>query len=420
MVSNAPHASKSKNTALFDPIMDDSEELRVNPYPAIEQMRESGSVVWSPKGNQWLVLGYEEANSILRSKSFGKRLLESWKPPNVVIRGAMRALRRKQGSSMLIQDPPTHTRLRALVNSAFTPGVIHSLETHIKEIANDLADKMATRLEAGKEVDLFSDFAFPLPVIVIAELLGVPPENRDQFKKWSTDIVGSFSGSIKPMKMAKSFLAIQSLRLYLKMVIEEKRRNPKNDLISALVSAQAGDYESLSNEELLANTVLILIAGHETTVNLIGNGMFNLLSHPTELEKVRRDFALIQNAIEEILRFDPPVQIIRRLAKEDTELGGETIKANQVLTVITAACNRDPRINENPEVFDVEREHIKHLTFGAGIHYCLGAELARTEGKVALETLLARFPNLSLAERERKYKGPFSLRGFKELYIKNA
>lgn len=403
--------------APFDPIMDDSDELLADPYPKIEDLKRRGPVVWSPRGNQWLVLGYEEANSILRSKAFGKRLLESWKPPNIIMRGAMRALRRRQGKSMLIQDPPDHTRLRALVSNAFTPGVIHAMESHIAEIASDLADKLADKLEARGEVDLISEFAFPLPVIVIAELLGVPTADRARFKKWSSDIIVSFSGAMKPMKLAKSFIAMQSLRLYLKMIIDQKRIEPKDDLISKLLKAQAEGYDKLSNEELLANTVLMLIAGHETTVNLIGNGVYNLLAHPEELEKIRRHPELITNAIEEILRYDPPVQIIRRLAREDTEIGGRMIKANQVLTVMTAACNRDPSIVEDGGSFNVERENIKHLTFGAGIHYCLGAELARTEGRIALKTLLERFPRLKLVDRPLKHKGPFSLRGFKELLV---
>jgi pimeloyl-[acyl-carrier protein] synthase len=417
MTTQATVTLDPKDDAIFDPIMDDSEERLANPYPVLEEMRQSGQVIWSPRGNQWLVLGFEEANSILRSKDYGKRLLENWKPPNVFLRGAMRMLRRKQGSSMLIQDPPDHTRLRALVNSAFTPGVIHGLEGHIVEIANDLIDKMEQRLKLGQEIDLISEFAFQLPIVVIAELLGVPSERRALFKKWSNDITLAFSGSVQPMRMAKSYLAMQNLRLFLKLVINEKRLNPQNDLISAMVNAQSEDNDRLSDAELLANTVLMLIAGHETTVNLIANSVYNLLENPAELNKIKNNAALIPNAVEEVLRFDPPVQIVRRLAKKDTELGGRAIKENSVLTVVTAACNRDPRIVNDPALFNIEREHIKHLTFGAGIHYCLGAELARTEGRIAIKTLFDRLPNLTLVDRQRLYKGPFSLRGFKELYV---
>ncbi len=417
MTNSAVTVQKTRDYAFFDPIMDDSEEWLSDPYPVLEQMRVHSQVLWSPRGNQWLVLGYDEANSILRSKDFGKRLLESWKPPNMFLRGAMRMLRRKQGSSMLIQDPPDHTRLRSLVNSAFTPGVIHGLESHIIEIANDLIDKMTVKLQRGEDVDLISDFAFQLPVIVIAELLGVPTESRDNFKKWSNDITIAFSGSVQPMRMAKSYMSMLNLRQFLKLVIMEKRRNPKNDLISALVNAQSEDHDRLSDDELLANTVLILIAGHETTVNLIANSVYNLLQHPEELQKIQSNSNLIPNAVEEVLRFDPPVQIVRRLAKKETELGGKLIKENEILTVVTAACNRDPRIVDEPARFNIEREQIKHLTFGAGIHYCLGAELARTEGRIAIKTLFDRLPNLALADRKRVYKGPFSLRGFKQLYV---
>lgn len=418
MDNQAIKVEELKDDLVFDPIMDTSEEWLSNPYPVLEQMRQRGSVLWSPKGNQWLVLGFEEANSILRSKDFGKRLLETWKPPNIFLRGAMRMLRRKQGSSMLIQDPPDHTRLRLLVNSAFTPGVVHGLESHIVDIANKLIDEMEERLKSGQAVDLVSEFAFQLPVIVIAELLGVPSEKRAIFKKWSNDITIAFSGSFNAMRMAKSYLAMLNLRQFLKLVINEKRTNPQNDLISALVSAQSEDNDRLSNEELLANTVLILIAGHETTVNLISNSVYNLLEHPNELSKIRNDSDLIPNAVEEVLRYDPPVQIVRRLAKKETELGGKLIKENDVLTVLTAACNRDPQVVDDPSLFNIERKNIKHLTFGAGIHYCLGAELARTEGRIAIKTLFDRLPNLSLVDGPRSYKGPFSLRGFKDLYVR--
>jgi pimeloyl-[acyl-carrier protein] synthase len=414
--------SETRDTELtqsvFDPIMEASEALLANPYPSLEQLRQSGSVVWSPRGNQWLVLGYEEANSILRSKKFGKRLLEGWKPPNPLIRLGLRVLSRRQGSSMLILDPPDHTRIRALVSSAFTPSVIHSLEPRIREIANELIDGMQRKLESGQEVDLISEFAFPLPVIVIAELLGVPAEDRAQFKRWSSKITMSFSGSVRPLRMAASYLSMQSLRIYLKGIIEKKRKQPQHDLISEMVKAQAEGYDKLSNAELLSNTVLILIAGHETTVNLIGNGVHTLLTHHQALEQVRAQPDLIPNAVEEVLRYDPPVQIVRRVATEDTELGGKSIKKDDVLCVLTAACNRDPQLTEDPGSFSVERQQIKHLTFGAGIHYCLGAELARTEAKIAFETLIARLPELRLADRMLRYKGPFAIRGLAQLYIR--
>jgi pimeloyl-[acyl-carrier protein] synthase len=419
METDSADRTPSMPRALFDPIMDDDGEVLANPYPLLKQMQQESSVVWSARGNQWLVLGFEEANSILRSKHFGKKLLENWKPPNAFMRVAMISLRRRQGTSMLVQDPPDHTRIRSMVSAAFTPNVIHRMEEHIQEIAADLADKMQKRFREGETVDLISQFAFLLPVIVIAELLGVPSKDRDKFKKWSTDLTLSFTGTLKPMRMAKSFMAMANLRLYLKLAIEEKRHNPGNDLLSELAKAQAADPEKLTDEEFLANMVLILIAGHETTVNLIGNGVYNLLKHPSELEKIRNHPGLIENAVEEILRFDPPVQIVRRLAKDACMLGGQQIKANDVLTVITGACNRDPRIMQVPDLFKVDREEIKHLTFGAGIHYCIGAELARTEARIAFKTLIERFPDLSLVQKEHVYKGPFSLRGFRELYVRS-
>lgn len=409
--------SSGGSSAVFDPIMDDCLEFLADPYTELERIRQRGSVVWSARGNQWLVLGYNEANAILRSKDYGKRLLENWKPPNFLMQAAMQMLNRKQGSSMIIQDPPNHTRLRALVSAAFTPGVIRTLEGHIKDIANDLASNLAGRIHSHKEADLIAEFAFQLPVIVIAELIGIPVEHRNLFKRWSNDLTVSFSGAANPWQMAKSYLALQSLRGYLQNTISRKRKHPGEDLISKLAQAQAEDYERLSDNELLANLVLLFIAGHETTVNLIGNGVYNLLSQPAQLAHIQRSPELIPQAVEEILRYDPPVQIVRRLALKDVEVGGKQIKTNDVLTVLIGACNRDPEIVSNPGVFDIARPVIKHLTFGAGIHYCLGAELARTEGEIAFKTLFSHLPGLRLTNRPLSYKGPFSIRGFKQLFV---
>lgn len=413
-----PMKSASNPDTVFDPIMDDCEEFLAAPYSILESIREGGPVVWSPRGNQWLVSGYEEGNSLLRSKDYGKKLLENWKPPNILMVAGMRMLNRKQGSSMLIQDPPDHTRLRALVSAAFTPGMIRRLEEHINDICRNLAGSLQRRIESDREADLIAESAFQLPVIVIAELLGIPPEHRNWFKRWSNDLTISFGGSATPWQMAKSYVALQSLRAYLQTSVNKKRKKPGEDLISCMVQAQAEDYEKLADHELLANLVLLFIAGHETTVNLIGNGVNALLRHPEQLKMIKASPDLIPPSVEEILRYDPPVQIIRRMALKDTELGGKQIKKNDILSVLIGACNRDRKIVEEPDAFNIERKSIKHLTFGAGIHYCLGAELARTEGEIALRTLFDHIPNLQLTGRAPTYKGPFAIRGFQKLYVR--
>jgi len=382
-----------------------------NPYPILAQMREKSPLIWSPAGNQWLVTRYDEANTMLRDNRFGKRL-DRWKHPNFFLRGAFKYLRRG-ASNMLLSDPPDHTRIRSLVNMAFTPKVIHQLEEHITAIADDLIAKMLKE----KSSDLISEFAFLIPVTVIAELLGVPTSDREQFKNWSQKITMGMDGGGCPMRIFDSVVAMEGLRRYLSAAIDRKRKNPTNDIISTLVEAQSEDNDKLSKEELLANTILILIAGHETTVNLIGNGTLNLLTHPVQKDLLIDNPDLMKGAIEEILRFDSPVQIVRRLATEPMQIGDTTVKTNDAFTILIGACNRDPRVNPDPDKFDIRREHPKHISFGAGIHYCLGSELARTEARIAFRQLFKAAPELRLLDSPLRYKGPFALRGLQELMV---
>ena len=319
---------------------------------------------------------------------------------------------------MLLLAPPDHTRIRSLVNSAFTPPVVHALSTRIESITASLLDEMEEDIRADGKTDLINRFAFPLPVIVIAELLGIPPEDRAQFKSWSGNITLALEATANVYKIGNSLLAMRNLRAYLKKVIRDKKANPGNDVISMLIRAQSAEDGTLSEEELLANTILILIAGHETTVNLISNAVKTLLTHRDQLELLLNDNSLIPNAVEETLRYDPPVHIVRRIANEDVEVSGRLIRANEALTVLIGGCNRDPNLVSEPDTFDITRKGIKHITFGAGIHFCLGAELARTEARIALNRLFERFPDLELAEPAESYKGPFALRGLTRLVLK--
>jgi pimeloyl-[acyl-carrier protein] synthase len=398
---------------LFDPINHLPPGALENPYPLLTKMRERAPIIWSPQGNQWLVVRYKEANSILRNNTFGKRL-DKWKHPKFIMRQAMRIFRRGGSSSILLQDPPDHTRVRALVNSAFTPRVVRELESRITAITNHLIDNM----EKKQEFDLISDFAFPLPVTVIAEMLGVPSADQDQFKQWSRKITLGLDVSGKPIRLVHSFMAMEQLRRYLTKTIDSKRVGPGSDLISSMIAAQSADNQRLSKEELLANAILILIAGHETTTNLIANGVAALLKHPEQKQLFMENPALSSSAVDEILRFDPAVQIVRRLANSNTDIGGVTIRQNDGITVLIGACNRDPLVFSNPDQFDISRENSnRHLTFGAGIHFCLGAELARTEARIALRQLFDRMPEIKLRDSRITYKGPFGLRGPEKLLI---
>lgn len=408
-------SSLEKSASIFDPISHLPDGALEDPYPLLAAMRNRAPIIWSAGGNQWLVLRYEEANSILRNNSFGKRL-DKWKHPKFIMRQAARIFRRGGSSSILLQDPPDHTRVRALVNSAFTPRVVRALEDHITAITNSLIDNMIDKTR----FDLIDDFAFPLPVTVIAQLLGVPVEDQDRFKHWSRNITLGLAVSGRPMRLVHSFLAMEQLRKYLSKTIDGKRNQPGADLISSMLAAQSADHQHLSQEELLANAILVLIAGHETTTNLIANGVISLLKHPEQKQMVLEDPGLFGAAVEEILRYDPAVQIVRRLANEAVDIGGVHIRQNDGITILIGSCNRDAQVFKNPDQFDIKRENNnKHLTFGAGIHFCLGAELARTEARIALRQLFERMPNIKLSESNVKYKGPFGLRGPEHLLLES-
>jgi cytochrome P450 len=292
--------------------------------------------------------------------------------------------------------------------------VVQKLECHIQDIANQLIDSFI----ASGNAELVSQYAFILPVTVIAELLGVPSSDRERFKNWSTQITAGFRGSFCPVLTMRSLAANYGLSDYLKQIIRNKRAQPKDDLISALVEVQSHGDGRLSGKELLANSLLLLLAGHETTVNLIGNAIYNLLKDPAQLQLLRARPELINCAVEEILRYDPPVHFVRRIAYKPIELANQQIKKDDAMTILLAACNRDPRSFDRPDTMDITRQDNRHLSFGSGIHFCLGAELARAEARIAISTLLRRLKDLRLSEgQDVIYKGPFLLRGLQRLDV---
>lgn len=402
----------SKFDPNFDPMMDSSQEFLQNPYPCLRSMRDRAAIRWSEKGNHWIVTGMDEANIILRSKHFGKRL-ERWKNPNFFMRLVQKFGGKFGTQNILRQDPPEHTRVRGLVSSAFTPSVIRTLEPKILATT----DALISELSKCEKADLISQFAFPLPITVIADLLGVPSADRERFKQWSTAITGSLQGNVCPYKITKSLGASFELRKYLRAMVAKKLQEPDGSLLSNLSQINSVDEGKLSENEMIANSILILIAGHETTVNLIGNGMNYLLRDKSTCERLRKNSELIDAAVEEILRYDSPVQIVRRIANEDTEVGGVAILKDQAVTIMTGGCNRDPRTFSDPDHFDIDRANKKHVSFGAGIHYCLGAELARTEARIAISRLLESFPNMEVEPEPMPYRGPFALRGLRYLTV---
>jgi cytochrome P450 len=391
------------------------DEFRINPYPFYERLREAGPVLWMPGflgRGAWFVTSHHECSAILKDNRFGKEADKVLSPEEMAQGPAL--MRRANLPNMLFRDPPTHTRLRGLVNQAFTPRMLERLRPHIQEIAESLIAGWAGR----SEVDLISEFAFPLPIIVIAELLGVPASDRAQFKAWSNPLAATTDPTATPEMVAEAMRILPEFTEYMRQIIEERRQHLGADLISMLIQAHdAGD--KLSTEELLATCRLLLVAGHETTVNLIGNGTLALLRHPEQRQWLAAHPDQIVGAVEELLRYDSPVQLTVRTAFEDVHVSGHPVKRGDLVVTLLGAANRDPGVFADPAALDLARANAhSHIAFGQGIHYCLGAPLARMEGQIAIGSLLRLVPDMELAAAELRYRGNITLRGLQELPVR--
>jgi len=382
-------------------------EFRANPYPYYGALVDGPPKIIQLAGPIALVARYADVHAVLR----GHKDFSSVRPANLEIsqRGPFAG-----ALTMLTSDPPVHTRLRRLVSRDFTPRRIAELEPRVRAITDDLLDKAARK----GSLDVMADVANVLPVMVIAELLGVPSENYGKFKAWSDSVVaGGLGNTPAGSDLPAEFIsATAELRAYFSEAIEQRRRNPGPDLVSALVVAH-DDAEALSADELLALILLLLIAGNETTTNLIGNGMLALMRNPDQLALLRREPDLITDAVEEIVRYDGPVQGTVRFAHNAAKLADVEIPAGAGIFLLLAAANHDPARFPDPDRFDIKRDSNDHLGFGDGIHFCIGAPLARLEGAVAIGSMLSRFPHLAMADPDARltYKGSFFLRGLAAL-----
>jgi pimeloyl-[acyl-carrier protein] synthase len=387
------------------------QELTENPYPFYERLR-SIDPVHQGQAGEWMLVGYAEVSAALHDhRRFSSRVIDT---------EFFQAQLRESGVDpgelifthfMLRQDPPDHTRLRGLVNKAFTPRAVERLRTRVQQIVDKLLD--AASDDGG--MDLIADFAYPLPVTVICELLGVPVADHQRFQTWIRDMLDApdpVSDSAEALQRPR--MAALSLGAYIAELAEARRKAPRDDLMSGLVAAEA-QGERLSEEEVVATGVLLLIAGHETTANLIGNGVLALLRHPDQLERLKQDPTLARTAVEELLRFDSPVQSVGRAAIEDVELAGKVIRRGDLVVVYNGAANRDPTRFADPDRLDLARHPNRHLAFGVGIHSCVGAPLARLEGQIAIPGLFARFPEIRLASENVAWRqrgpGDITLRG---------
>ncbi|MEX2139762.1 MAG: cytochrome P450 [Pirellulales bacterium] len=357
-----------------------SEDFRRNPYPVYDQIRSVSPVFREPQSGLWMIFDYEGVKRALADhEAFSSEYGPDW---------------------LIFSDPPRHTKLRVLVSQAFTPRSIAGLEGRIRELARELLDQT---IERG-EMDLAADFAIPLPMIVIAEMLGIPVADRERFKRWSDAILNmsyTIAGSTEAARAAnEEFLAVTvEMNAYLADLLDLRRSEPKDDLLTRLARAEM-DGERLTQEEILGFFQLLLLAGNETTTNLLNNAVLCFIENPDELDRLRRRLDLLPSAIEEIVRYRSPLQWIGRVTKREVEMHGEVIPAGTFVLVMIGAANRDPEHFRDPNRFDITRDPNPHLAFGHGVHFCLGAPLARLEAKIALGHLLERLQSFELASDE--------------------
>ena len=381
-----------------------------DPYPFYARLRATTPVRYVPATDSWWLTRYADVLLALHDQRFGKEPVE---PGGRQVSPIATPGTTDLPLPMLFRNPPDHTRLRSLVNRAFTPRVVEELRPHIQEIANHLLDQVAGQ----GSMDLMSDFAVPLPAVVIAELLGVPASDRERFKTWSTDLVMALDATQPAERRAAAATSGQALTEYFAALIEQRRAAPQDDLVSSLIRVEE-QGDRLSRGELLSMCTLLLVAGHETTTNLIGSGTLALLQHPDQLARLRQQPELLPSAVEELLRYTSPVQRVGRIAREPLTIEGTTIPAGALVTPVLGAANHDPAVFQDPERLDLGRTDNRHLAFGRGIHFCLGAPLARLEGQIAFATLLARLPNLTFAGTAPAWSANTSLRGLTTLPLK--
>ena len=370
-----------------------SPAFKANPYPFYAQLRDQAPVhriILGDKRPAWLVTRYDDVVTVLKDDRFGKDKRKVMTRDQIAREPWIPKMLQPIERNMLDADAPEHTRLRGLVHTAFTPRLIENMRERIQRLTDELLNPIETR---GR-MDLIRDYALPVPTTIIAEMLGVPERERHKFHRWSNSIV-----SIVPSKwgLLKAIPSLIAFLRYIRRLVRTRRAALRDDLVSALVEAH-GAGDRLSEDELLAMVSLLLIAGHETTVNLIGNGMLALLDHPQQLERLRDDPGLIKPAVEELLRYDGPLETAtERYAREDATIAGVTIPRGEMVFAVLASANRDERQFDHADTLDLTREPNRHLAFGQGVHFCLGAPLARLEGQIAINTLLRRIPDLRLA-----------------------
>jgi len=380
-----------------------------DPYPYYRALRERAPVHRTSMSGLWVMSRFADARAVLRDPRCGNPTPDQFERGRSVIDGSAGRPRSRDTLSMLFLNPPDHTRIRGLVSRAFTPRRVERMRPEVAAMTDDLLDAM------GPAGDLVGSLAFPLPANVISAMVGVPVEDRDWLRPLVADLTVGIEPTAQDHEIEAAEAASGELWEYLKELIARRRAEPHDDLLSALVEASDGE-DKLTETEVLTNTLLIYAAGFETTTHLIGNIVRSLVAHPDQHERLRRDRSLIPSAVEEVLRFDPPVQIDGRYVHSDIEVGGQRIPAGQSVLTLLGAANRDPDLCDDPETFDVGRADTQLLSFGSGIHYCLGAALARLEGQVVLDRLLERWDRWEITA-EPAWRPRITLRGVQSLQV---
>lgn len=386
-------------------------EVLANPYPLYKRLRTEDPVHWDPFLHAWVVTRYTDVVKVLHD--FSAARTPTPEQLTEMGLGDLNPIAAVMVKQMLFLDAPAHTRLRSLGAGAFSPQRVQVLRSHIHEIAN----RLITAIRGKQTFDVIADFAAPLPAIVTAEMLGVPVEHHVQLKAWSADfaeMLGNFQHN--PDRVPRVLRSLEEMLAYFRRAVEHLRGHPREGVIHSLLTAEVNG-DRLSVDEVIANAVIIMVGGQETTTNLIGNGILTLLRNPLELERLKNTPSITPSAVEELLRYESPSQHTARLAPCDTELGGKTICKRQAVIAVMGAANRDPERFPDPDRLDLNRQDNRHLAFGWAAHFCFGAALARIEGQIAFETLLRSLPGLALAPAPIVWRENLGLRGLKSLFL---
>jgi pimeloyl-[acyl-carrier protein] synthase len=386
-------------------------QVLADPYPLYHRLRTEDPVHWDPFLHAWVVTRYADVVRVLHDFQADRTPT----PQQLTDMGLshINPIAAVMVKQMLFMDPPAHTRLRSLASSAFTPSRVEVLRSHIQGIAERLIDAIA---DSGS-MDVISSFAAPLPAIVTAEMLGVPINDHPQLKKWSADfaeMLGNFQHNPDRVKLVLA--SLNEMLEYFRATVRELRVRPREGLVNALLTAEI-DGDRLTEEEVIANSIVTMVGGQETTTNLIGNGLLTLIRNPEQMNRLRSDSSLIVPAVEELLRYESPSQHTGRIAPSDVELGGRTIRKRQAVIAVMGAANRDPERFPDPDRLDLTRKDNRHVAFGWAAHFCFGAPLARLEGQIAFETILRRLHNLRLSPVTLHWRENLGLRGLKALPI---